>query len=77
MSKSIPVSSCAYSHTEDINPDEHVSADRLDDAMETVEMSFRRTTIAELLNASEGRAPLCERAGVVALDCTVTNKTLR
>jgi len=50
---------------------------RLDDAMETVEMSFRRTTIAELLNASEGRAPLCERAGVVALDCTVTNKTLR
>lgn len=34
MSKSITVSSCAYSHTEDINPDEYVNADRLDDAMD-------------------------------------------
>ena len=44
---------------------------RLDEAMETAEKSFRSTTVAELLNASEGRAPLCERAGVVTLDAAI------
>jgi Rrf2 family nitric oxide-sensitive transcriptional repressor len=43
---------------------------RLDDAMETVERSFRNTTVAELLDSSGGRAPLCERTGVVNLDPT-------
>jgi Rrf2 family protein len=32
---------------------------RLDDAMEIVESSFRRTTLADLVQAEEGRAPLC------------------
>ena len=40
MSKSITVSSFAYSHTKDINPDEHVNADRLDDAMDRCGRSF-------------------------------------
>jgi len=41
---------------------------RLDEAMETVEKSFRETTIAELLNDPAGRSPLCERVNVVTLD---------
>jgi Rrf2 family transcriptional regulator, nitric oxide-sensitive transcriptional repressor len=41
---------------------------RLDDAMETVERSFRATTVAELLNDPGGRTPLCERAQLVTLD---------
>jgi DNA-binding IscR family transcriptional regulator len=41
---------------------------RLDDAMETVEKSFRETTVAELLNDPQGRSPLCERVSVVTLD---------
>jgi Rrf2 family protein len=41
---------------------------RLDDAMETVERSFRETTVAELLADSAGRSPLCERVSVVTLD---------
>ena len=40
---------------------------RLDDAMETVETSFRNTTLAELLQDATGRSPLCERTSVVSL----------
>jgi Rrf2 family protein len=48
---------------------------RLDEAMETAEASFRGTTIAELLNAPGGKAPLCERPGVVTLDVATPRPT--
>jgi Rrf2 family protein len=40
---------------------------RLDAAIESVERSFRETTVAELLNDSERRSPLCERQSLVEL----------
>lgn len=44
---------------------------RLDAALETVERSFRETTLADLLNDPEGRPPLCERQSFVELDLKV------
>lgn len=49
-----------------LNMGEHAGAlcplhRRLDEALETVERSFRETTLADLLNDSAGHPPLCER----------------
>jgi DNA-binding IscR family transcriptional regulator len=46
---------------------------RLDDAMELVENSFRGTTLAELLQDVAGRSPLCERSNIIALDVAAPN----
>jgi Rrf2 family protein len=44
---------------------------RLDEALDTVERSFRGTTLADLLNDPEGRPPLCERQSLVELSLEV------
>jgi Rrf2 family protein len=46
---------------------------RLDDAMELVERIFRATTLADLLQDSSGRSPLCERTDLVSLNATLPN----
>lgn len=55
-----------------LNMGEHAGAlcplhRRLDEALETVERSFRETTLADLLNESAGRPALCERQAVVTV----------
>jgi hypothetical protein len=41
--------------------------------MESVERSFRATTLADLLQDDSGRSPLCERTNLVSLTATVPN----
>ncbi len=50
MSKPITVSSCGYIHTEDVNPDEHINAAVVNDAME---LAVKRS-IAVLENPTGG-----------------------
>ncbi|RIK86524.1 MAG: transcriptional regulator [Planctomycetota bacterium] len=40
---------------------------RLDAAIAMVEHTFRETTLADLLNESEGRRPLCDRSSPITL----------
>ena len=41
---------------------------QLDNAMETIETMFRKTTVAELLSPTSGVTPLCEEQTLIELD---------